>query len=332
MPRLAAEDFITLKYSQDYTHAGIEYILRWLARPGRGPAAPGYDDLRERVAEKAAELAFRRMLEEQDVPYTLLESNDFQEADTFAVSLGGRRCALCATLVSGRKDITRFHQYPARFLGAPALAPAAAHTGQSEQDLLVFAFVTGVVARSQASLGRAIQAGQPLFLASALPHEWSAPAAWRSLGEVALKSEEADEIEVELYGLDGERRFQTCALILPPRQRVSAPAEFYSLAALRASRLPDARLGIHSPAVSGSPKLLGSLDWHNLWVYGMQVTFVGYQTRGEFKRGAGRLRQGNRALGVPRARQDYLSQRVNALLPLPELFDLVHIWEDERRG
>jgi hypothetical protein len=303
-----------------------------LARPGRGPAAPGYDDLREMVAEKAAELAFRRMLVDQDVPHALLESNDFQEADAFAVSLGGRRCALCATLVSGRKDITRFHQYPARFLGAPALAPAAARASQSDQDLLVFAFVTGVVARSQASLGRAIQAGQPLFLASALPPDWSAPAAWRSLGEVALKSEESDELELELYGLDGERRFQSCTVTLPPRQRVTAPAEFYSLAALRAGRLPDARLGIHSPAVGASPKLLGSLDWHNLWVYGMQVTFVGYQTRGDFKRGAGILRRGERALGVPRARQDYLNQRVNTLQPLPELFDLVHIWEDERRG
>ncbi|TAK14528.1 MAG: hypothetical protein EPO32_01150 [Anaerolineae bacterium] len=331
MPRLDVQDFIRLQFDPDTTRAGIDYVLRWLAQPGQR-AAPTYDALREQVAEKAAELAFRRLLESEGIPHRFIESNTFQEAGVFDVSLGGRRTTLCTTLVSGRKDISRFHHYPARFLGAPALAPAEPHRrpGQGDEDLYLFAFVTGLVTRGHASLNRAMQAGQPVYLASLLPPAWASPPQWRAMADLALKSEEEDSLEIEVFGLDGARRFQSCPVTLPPRARVNVPAEFHTLTALRANRLPDARLGLHSPAVAASPKLLGPLDWHNLWAYGMQVFFVGYQTRGEFGRGAGVLRQGALALGVPAARQDYLTRPVNTLRPLPELFDLVHIWEDQR--
>lgn len=316
MPEPHTQDFITLKYDPDTTRAGIDYVLRWLAQPGQR-AAPNYDALREQIAEKAAELAFRRLLDSEGIPHRYIESNIFQEAGAFDVSLGGRRTTLCATLIAGRKDIARFHKSPGRWLNAAARTAALRHrAGHGADDLVLFAFVTGLVARSQASLRRAVAAGQPHFVVSLLPAAWAAPPQWRPLTDLALKSEEDEPLEIELFGLDAERRFQTSVITCPPRTRVSVPVVFHTLAALRAARLPGARLGLHSPAVAASPKLLGPLDWHNLWVYGLQVYFAGYQTRSELGRSATTARKINRP--------------VIALRPLPELFDLVHIWENER--
>ena len=80
---------IRLPYTPDLTEGGIAYALRTLSnsfeRNGRKP----YDRLRRVVAEAAVELAFRRYLSQQEIPYEVVGASPFTDPDKYNVSLGG---------------------------------------------------------------------------------------------------------------------------------------------------------------------------------------------------------------------------------------------------
>jgi hypothetical protein len=93
------------------------------------------------------------------------------------------------------------------------------------------------------------------------------------LEQLALKSECAESIAVELGGLDGQRNFTTESCELPARTRLESAQEFYSLAYLHAGRLPEARLGLHSP-VCGAPLIIQPHEWVDIWIRGEQILLV----------------------------------------------------------
>jgi hypothetical protein len=86
-----------------------------------------------------------------------------------------------------------------------------------------------------------------------LPEAWRRPSAWRRLERLALKSECAQPMAVEIGGLDAQRGFVMEPCELPPLKRVAARQEFYSLAYIRTGSLPEKRLGLHSPQREKQP-------------------------------------------------------------------------------
>jgi hypothetical protein len=85
-------DLLHLSYTPDLTQGGIAYACRSLAytydRMGGSPA----DWLRRIVAGVAVELAMRRYLGEQAVPFDVLGATPFTRPDHYDVALGGHRC------------------------------------------------------------------------------------------------------------------------------------------------------------------------------------------------------------------------------------------------
>lgn len=324
---ISASDFIHLPYTRDLTEGGIAYAIRSLPYTYNRMGGSPYDRLRRIVAGVAVELAFRRYLAEQNVPFDVKGATPFTDPDRYDVSLGGRRCDIKSFLITYRSQITEMKHSPEIVLKAPALVPSDqnAAEGHSDHDLYLFAFLSGLVAASQEDLKKASEADQPHYLIHAMPETWTRPSQWNPLGTLVLKSESEQHQIIEIGGQDAGREMRTCTVELPPRERIQIEEQFYSLAYIHIQNMPEARIGIHSPRL-GEPYIIGTLEWGNIWVYGMQALLAGYLTREEFNRRATSILPGARVFQYDRTRTKNLAVPVADLRPLAELFRRVQEW------
>jgi len=89
--------------------------------------------------------------------------------------------------------------------------------------------------------------------------------------------------------------------------------------------LPDGRIGIHSP-VRDETYLIGATDWGNIWVYGMDITLVGWLTHAEFNQRAKPIQEGARIFQYDRTRTKNMAVQVRDLRPISDLLNRVREW------
>jgi len=323
---LSPSDLLHLPYTPDLTEGGIAFVLRSL--PHRDLS---YGRIRRIVAETAVQLAFRRFLALQNIPYDIRSATPFTEPDKHDVSLGGHRCEIKSFLISHRDQISRMHSDPAVMLNAPALVPSDPHAmdGHSEHDLYLFAFLSGLIAASQTDLRKIIETNQPHYLIHAMPEAWRNPFNWNPLAPLVLKSDSDTEMLVEINGQDEGRGGLTRLVNLPPKTRVTIHDPYYSIAALHVKNMPSARLGIHSPAYKEA-HVISQLAWGNIWVYGMDITLTGYISRAEFRQRAKIIAPNSRVFQYDQTKTKNLAVTVSSLNPLQDLFERVREWESRR--
>jgi hypothetical protein len=328
---ISVENFIRLSYSPDLTESGIAYAIRSLPYTYNRMGGSLYSRLRRIVSGVAVELAFRRYLGEQDIPFDVKGMTPFTEPDRYDVSLGGHRCDLKTFVTSKRGQITAMRRNPAIALHAPALIPADQFAGEnhSDQDIYLFAFLLGLTTNSNEEIKTALQAGQPIYLIHPMPPEWSRPNTWAPLGNLSLKSECSEVVTIEIGGLDKEREFISQKLSLEPLTRMVVDLPLYSLSYLHTESVPNARIGVHSNT-RGEVYLIPSRDWGNIWIYGMETWLTGYITREEFRRKANTIFAGSRVFQYSKTQTKNMSVPIEELRPLPELFERVKEWEGQR--
>jgi hypothetical protein len=328
---LTASDLLHFPYTPDLTEGGIAYACRSLAfsheRLGDSPV----ERLRHIAGGVAVELAFRRYLTEQVVPYKVLGATPFTHPDQYDVALGGHRCIVKSFLITHRQQISQIRRDPGSLLQAPALLPLDQFAGEDHKpdDLYLFAFLLGVVAAGRADVEKAIAADQPVSMIHLLPEAWAKPRDWLPLEKLALKSDCEAPITIEIGGQDDGHNFTSAALELPPRQRMLVEKGFHSLAYICAHRKPEARIGIHSPR-HGEPYLIPSHAWGNQWFYGMDIFLTGWLTHEEFRRKASVLNAGAHTFQYDRTRLKNLLVPVSELNPLGRLLEKVQLWEAEK--
>lgn len=324
-------DFLRLAYTEDLTRAGLAYACRSLPHTFDRMGGSPFERLRRIVAGIAVELALRRHLNEQEVPFDVRGATPFTEPDRYDLSLGGRRCDVKSYLVYRKGLIRELRRAPEQLLAAPALVPADQVTSQQfrHEDLYVFAFLFALVAPTPRATLKAQAAGQPSYLIHPMPSAWARPVRWASLGRLALKSDASMDLDLELGGLDRERQFQQEALSLAPRRRRQPSAEFYALHYLHSGGTPDGQVGVHSPAM-GETYLAAPEAWGNIWVYGMEVVLVGYLPCGEFRRRARRLAPGSAVLQYAQTRTENLALPIGELRPMADLFIRARNWSSRR--
>lgn len=324
---LTTADFLHLPYTRDLTEAGIAYALRSLPYTYNRIGGSPYDKLRRMVAGVAVELAFRRYLSEQNIPFDVRGATPFTDPERYDVSLGGRRCDIKSFLISYREQISEMKRNPQVILKAPALVPSDqnAAEGHSDNDIYLFAFLSGLVAASQEDLKKAIGAGQPHYLVHVMPDSWARPSAWTPLGALVLKSEAEEGVTLELGGQDEGRAIRPIEVAIPPRRRVEIQNGFFSLAYIHTKTPLNARVGIRW-ANRNETHLIGALEWGNIWIYGMDMLLAGFLSREEFNRKAKPLPEGTRVFQYERTRTKNLAAPVSELKPLTELFERVKEW------
>jgi hypothetical protein len=325
---LTSSNFVRLPYPPDLTEGGVAFALRSLLYSFDHTSAALYQRLRRITAEVAVELAFRRHLSQQDIPFEVMPAAPFTDPDKFSVTLGGHRCDIKSFLISHRDQIAEMRRSPDVMLNAPALVPSDHHImdGFSDNDLYVFAFVCGLTAASQADLQKVSGSGQPHYLIHAMPAGWRKPLKWNPLGPLVLKSDSEAEMLVEVSGQDAGRGFLTREVNLPPKMRAIVEDSFYSVTAIHVKNMPAGRLGILSPAFREG-HVITPLEWGNIWVYGMEIILMGFISRGEFRQRAKFMAQNTRVFQFDRTKTKNLFVPVSSLNPLPDLFARVKDWQ-----
>ena len=323
-----SSNLIRLPYTPDLTEGGIAFALRSLLYSFDHTSVSLYNRLRHVTAEAAVELAFRRYLSQQDVPYEIRSATPFTAPDKFNVTLGGHRCDIKSFLISRRDQIAEMRRSPDVILNAPALIPSDHHItdGYSDNDLYLFAFFAGLTASSQEDLKKILDAGQPHYLIHVMPAKWRKPLKWTPLGPLVLKSESSTEIFVEINGQDAGRGVLTRQISLPPKMRVTVEDPFYSVTSIHARDVPSARLGIHSP-VQSEAHVISPLEWGNIWVYGAETMLTGFISRGEFRQRAKMIAPDSRVFQFDRTKTKNLAVAVSSLHPLQDLFARVKAWK-----
>jgi hypothetical protein len=319
---ITVSDLLRLSYTPDLTEGGIAYALRSLPYLYNRAGASPYDSLRRAVASAALQLAFRRYLSQQNIPFEVKSAVPFTEHDRYDVSLCGRRCDIQSFLITHRDQISEIKRNPQVLLKAPALIPSDQHAGEghSPLDLYLFAFLAGLVTTSTNDLQNVLEANQPHYLVHIMPEAWNRPRQWNPLGALVLKSESEETQTIEIGGQDEGRGMRSCRVELPPRTRIEIQNEFFSLSYVHIQSSPNARIGIRS-AIRKESYVIGLQDWGNLWLYGTEMLLAGYMTRDEFSRRARFVQAGSHVF------QHHATHVKNLAVPMSDLKPLVELFE-----
>lgn len=319
---LSISDLIHLPYTPDLTEGGIAYALRSLPYSFERIGSKPYDGIRRTIANVAVELAFRRYLSGQEIPFEVESGMPFTEPDKYHVTLGRRRCDIKSFFISNRSQVAQIRKNPSVLLNAPALVPSDHHASHeySDKDLYLFAFLCGEIASSQADIKKAIETNQPHYLIHVMPTKWRKPTHWNPLGTLTLKSESSERMLVEVNGQGEGRDFVTRLVNLPAKTRVTVKDPFYSISSIHIKNKPTARLGIHSPSLKEA-HVISSLDWGNIWVYGMDIYLAGFISRGEFRRRAKMILPNSRVFQYSHTKTKSLAVPIMDLSPLQDLFE-----------
>lgn len=319
---ITSSDLLHIPFTSDLTEGGIAYALRSLAFLQERAGASLADRLRRTVANISVELAFRRHLSQQDIPYEVQAAAAFSEHERFDVSLNNRRCALKSFFISNRSQVIDIRRSPAILLDAPALVPSDVHVsdGHAYSDLYVFAFATGLTAASPADLQKVIAKKLPHHLTHVMPKAWRQPQHWNPLGKLTIKSESSAETTLEIHGQDEGRNMKRVTVNLPPGMKVSLTEPFHTITALHIHHIPEARIGIHSSTLADS-HLVAPTAWDNLWVYGMDILLAGFLSYEEFSQRAKTIPPDAQVFQYKHTKTKNLAVPVSELKPLMRLFE-----------
>lgn len=317
-----ASDFVQLPFAPDLTEGGIAFALRSLPYSSQLAGRSTYDHLRGVVAEAAVEIALRRYLSAQNIPFEVKAALPFCGHDRYDVMLGGRRCEIKPILIPQNQQISRIRQNPELLLKAPALVASDHHAeeGHSPRDLYIFTLLLGGLTEARADPQQVIAVKQPHYFIHVMPEAWNRPSQWNPLGTLVLKSESDEAQSVEIGGQDEGRTMRSCTVELPPRKRIEIPNRFFCLSYVHRKSASRARIGVHSP-VRRETHLIGVPDWGNLWVYATDILLAGYITREEFRRRASFLPAGSHIFQGKPTQVKNLAVTVSELRPLSALFE-----------
>ena len=280
----SSSDLILLPYTPDLTQAGIAYACRSFVLQAEMPTGHLPSHLRQCVATKAAELALHRYLDDEHIPYLLQNSNSLADPEQADLFLGGKQCEIICSMISSKTEIRKLRVDPTLFLSYPAKVPRYTFTPERshDDDLFIFCFVTGLVTRRPSELARARHAKQPFYLLHPFPKDWARPQHWHPTAELDIKAECLAPLTIELAGKDAEGKYQDDEITLLPHQVLHPHKTFYTLAYVHSTEQVEGRIGIYSHQ-SRKTYLIEPYQWHNIWVYGMDVFLAGWISRNAYR-------------------------------------------------
>lgn len=321
---LSSSDLILLPYDPQFSIAGVQYARDSLDSTYNRRQLPNGERLRKIVASVGFEMAVRRWLENEDVPYERLGATAFTETDKFDLAIGGRRCDLKSFLLYNKPKIAALHHDPAWLLDAQALIPVEQFESArlEENDLYLFGCVTGLAARHSAETEQALQKNLPAFLIFTPPTtDWANVKAWRSLGEVAIKLNAADGLTVEVGGQNQQREAVHERIHLNGRQRIKLRHDYFSILYLALPHLPVGEIELHRGALDQT-LIVTPTEWENIWIYGQRVYLCGWLNKKDFRAASAVLPKGSAVKQHTSTSTANRALPLRALRPLSELVAL----------
>lgn len=324
---LTASDLVHIEFTKQMTQAGIAYAIHTLITRRDFKASRNYDRLRSDIVDIAVELAFRRHLSSQGIPHDSHVDRPFTRPELQSLFIGGRKCEIINFFISKRDIIYDINRDNNQLLQAPVKIPAALLEMEnfSDNDLLIFAFTTGLVTATQDELDRAQRASQPTYFIHLPPRIWSHPSRWRSLGQMVITNTGNVPLSLEVTGSDKSKVILKEQIHLAPLRKVASQAEFYSLNLLSITQEPGARITVYSPQIKKIYHIDGP-KWVNIWVYGMEIILAGFITFGEIKRSARPLKSSAQTIRLANTTSTEVALPLIRLHPLADLFHSALNW------
>lgn len=316
---LVGSDLIYLPYDPQFSIAGVQYARDSLHYTHNRMHLHPAERLRKIAAGIGFEMAVRRWLEGEGIPYERLGATAFTEPDKFDLALGGRRCDLKSFLLYNKAKITALHQDASWLLDAQALIPVEQFESArlEENDLYLFGFMTGLEARHSAETAQALQKNLPAFLVFIPPAaDWVPTKTWQPLGEVALRLNGGDGITVEVGGQNQQREAIRERIHLGARQSIQLQQNYFSILYLALPRLPTGALSLQSHQHS---LVVNPNEWANIWIYGQRVYLCGWMNKNDFRAASKILPKGSPV------KQYTHTSTVNRALPISELRPLAEL-------
>jgi hypothetical protein len=326
MMSISEHDLIRIPYDDSLSLAGAIYACRSLHYGYKrlGHASP--HQLRRMVATVASELALRRWLDAESVPYNLIETTPFTRPQYLTLTLGGRRLDCRSALITSRHRIRRIRRNPSWLLEFEALIPVEQLASETlnEGDPFAFIFLIGLETRTRADLGRAIAASQPTYLIATPPSKtWRQPDTKQPpLGQLELQSTDPNYVEIEIVGQHTDNTLQAMRTVIYPDRPTKFPSDLTSLTYVHSTRLPTGTISIYSPVLNDTWEV-GGHNWFNVWIYGQEVILAGWCTKSYFRRHALFLPERNRTHLGWRLREDHYFLSTSHLRPMRELAERI---------
>lgn len=231
------------------------------------------------ILKTAIELALHRYLIGQDFPIQRSQTTPFTEPERTDLFIGRRRCEIQSMLISSKEKINRFKKAPARLLDETISINRAKLLGDGYQnhDLHIFTIATALIAPHHPKLNQAIQAGQPASLISLLSRGWNDYGLLKPFNRLAFSYTGSTPLNIEIGGQDPDNRFVTQRLYLIPSRTTQLNWAFSSIFYLHPEVLPNGSLTIFNQE-NQRKYYIGAEKWLNIWIYGIEIFFVGYCT------------------------------------------------------
>lgn len=304
---------VRLDYPSAWTAAAVQAALEalpWLVGRRARLSAPR---LRQLVKDRVALLALLRWLAEGHLPYQMA-GTPLAQLGREPVRVQGRRLYPFATLVPHRSVIRRLRRRP-EAEGWATVPEARWQSAEAQpEDILVFGLVLALVARDAAESQKALERGLPVRLVFPMPGDWHR---WPRPQRVTLKYEGPGGLPLTLHG-QSEEALAAYPVALPPGQRLAPDPRWLELYALSTEHLPQGRVGVLRQGAK-TPLVIRPAQWANLWLYGLEVWWLGYLPRRAFAQQARRLPPGSlKGMGV-RLGQVAYGVPLSALRPMEDL-------------
>jgi hypothetical protein len=270
---------VRLPFTPDLTQAGITYACRHLPHLYLTQRDTSWKTLQNITLKTALELALHRYLIEQDIPIQRSQTTPFTEPERTDLFIGGRRCEIQSTLICSKEKIRRFKKAPARLLDEtiPIQRTELLSDYYQNHDLHILTIATALIAPHQPKINQAIQAGQPASLIFLLSRRWNDCELWKPFNRLAFSYTGSTPINIEVGGQGQDNRFDTQRLHLIPSQTTQLNRSFSSIFYLHPEVLPNGSLTIFNQEKQRKFHI-GLEKWLNIWIYGIEIIFVGYCT------------------------------------------------------
>jgi hypothetical protein len=320
---ITERDFVVLPFTSDLSSAGLVYARRVLARSRAAGSSNSYDALRRNAASGAVNLALRRHLVEQRIPFGVQRATPFLDPERYDLQLGGRACELKVYLISRRAQWQALTEDPELALDAPALVPLDRHTTETVRgrDLYLFAFVgAGVGKQAQHGLqANAPDGGAWMHL---IPRTWNSARAQAALGIVALEMSGTESTTLGFVAADLSGAPEEPNVVLATGKSVELERPLLALHGVYSDRRPSGRVLLRA----GSGRLVHAIEpseWHDVRLHGWGIILLGWITRQMFRTSAKLIPPGRRVFQFDRTKTKNLGVAVANLKPVADLLDSV---------
>ncbi|OGO25303.1 MAG: hypothetical protein A2Y54_06645 [Chloroflexi bacterium RBG_16_51_16] len=302
---ITSEDYVYLPFTPDLTRGSLSHAIHLLPYIHEQTADEVYEKFQHLAEATAVELALRRFLSQQNIPYVVQKSLNFAHHDQYDIFIAGRRLMLQA--LQFEDDL------PVDLLSTQVILPSEQHRTIEPSSRNVYLFALIVKSKPQIILnGR--------YLLHILPGFWRQPQQWNPLGGLTCKYAGLAQIMLEITGQLANQEIISSRVSLAPGEQAVIQARYYSVSSVHIEQPPTDLIGIKSPERK-KVYLIQPDQWKDVWLAGSRVILIGTIGFEEFTRRSTLIRPGVKIFPYGSIDEKSMGFPIRELKPVAALFN-----------